>query len=695
MRQAQQRRPRPPRFFSWRTLSALALLLCGCAVLYYLRSLLTFGERLTAGALLAAAILFLLWPYARYLFGPILFYDLVVSARRGRYVLIRCLYVAALMVILFLLYGKWLGLRGGGVLGPGTLARNDLAAFNEEFFERFMAVQYAVIVLLTPGVTAGAIAEEKERRTLEYLMATDLFNHEIVLGKLASRLAYLTLILLTGLPVLSLLQLLGGIEPDLMLAGFAMTALTMFSLAALSLLNSVYATRVRTAIALTYVQAAAYIGLTTLCLWLWGAGKVPFPLRELCAGNIYVALTELLASGMLRRPGGAGTLVAGLPAVLRSYAVFHLLVGGICLFGATVGLRLWARWQASGKTRRAFVIALTQKRLPRVGPRPMLWKETHAEPLIRLGKAAMILITTFVAGLIILGAFVMLALFLWGWWTDRLAESVNVGVRTLGTCLACLMLLGVALRASGAIGGERDRQTLDSLLVTPLEDDTIVMSKWWGSLLSTRKAGYFLLALGVLGVATGGLSILALLLLSMAWAGYAAFVAGLGLWLSLVCRTTLRATIWTVAITLGVSLGHWLLTFCCGPVFLLARTASPTQPSRESVTTLADFQTYALTPPCSLYWLAFSHTELTQGLGELNPYTRQYDEEVGKPVMRLTFCLIGAAGYGITGMCLLLLTRSRFRMMTGRMPVAGVLRRAPPHPRRARAEARKPRTAPE
>ena len=38
----------------------------------------------------------------------------------------------------------------------------------------------------------------------------------------------------------------------------------------------------------------------------------------------------------------------------------------------------------------------------------------------------------------------------------------------------------------------------------------------------------------------------ALLLLLAAWWAYAAFAASLGLWFSLRCRTTLRATVWTL-----------------------------------------------------------------------------------------------------------------------------------------------------
>src|SRR5438105_13980589 len=98
-----------------------------------------------------------------------------------------------------------------------------------------------LVALVAPGYTAGAIAEEKDRRTLEAVLATDLRNREIVLSKLVVRLANLTLMLLTGLPIWALLQFLGGIDPDLVLAGFLATGVTMASLASLSILNSVYA----------------------------------------------------------------------------------------------------------------------------------------------------------------------------------------------------------------------------------------------------------------------------------------------------------------------------------------------------------------------------------------------------------------------------------------------------------------------
>src|SRR5579871_3158497 len=98
-----------------------------------------------------------------------------------------------------------------------------------------------------------------ERNTLYFLLATDLYTREIFLSKYLSRLANMTLLLLTGLPILSVLQFMGGVDADLMLAGFAGTGLTMLGLASVSILMSTLLKRPRDAIALTYLLLIIYI----------------------------------------------------------------------------------------------------------------------------------------------------------------------------------------------------------------------------------------------------------------------------------------------------------------------------------------------------------------------------------------------------------------------------------------------------
>jgi len=152
------------------------------------------------------------------IFGPVLFYDLVRIARRSRYIFIRIAYAALLLLILWATYASFYDRYSNA-----SVPAQEMSKVASTFFFYFLIAQLAVVVLLTPAFTASAIAEEKDRKTLEFLLATDLRNREIVLSKLASRYCNLGLLVLTGLPVLSLAQFMGGVDPDLVLAGFVVT----------------------------------------------------------------------------------------------------------------------------------------------------------------------------------------------------------------------------------------------------------------------------------------------------------------------------------------------------------------------------------------------------------------------------------------------------------------------------------------
>src|SRR5437868_13123263 len=103
-------------------------------------------------------------------------------------------------------------------------------------------------------------------------------------------------------------------------------------------------------------------------------------------------------------------------------------------------------------------------------------------------------------------------------------------VRTCTVVVGCLSLLAVAVRASTTYSGERDRQTLDSLLTTPLDSTTILVAKWLGAVLSVRLAWLWLALIWGVGLALGGLHWLALPGLAAAWLVFAAFEATIGLW---------------------------------------------------------------------------------------------------------------------------------------------------------------------
>lgn len=189
------------------------------------------------------------------IFGPVLFYEIVRSARQGRYFLLRALYATGLFCVL--LWVRWLW--GEEVGRQRTPRPDDLAQLASIFFWIYAVTQFVAVILLTPAFVAGCIADDKERRILDFLLATDLANREIIFGKLVARCGNLLLFLLAGLPVLSLIQFFGGIDPAILLLTAGATMMTMLGLVGVGIVNSVQRRRVRDAILATYMYALAYV----------------------------------------------------------------------------------------------------------------------------------------------------------------------------------------------------------------------------------------------------------------------------------------------------------------------------------------------------------------------------------------------------------------------------------------------------
>jgi ABC-type transport system involved in multi-copper enzyme maturation permease subunit len=507
--------------------------------------------------------------------GPVFFFEMVRTGRQLRNNLIRISYALVIYGLLLFTYILCLifanvAFSNGFVSSrlPSRLMDDFLLAFSAVF----LLLQYIAALLLTPAYLAGAIAEERDRNALDALLATDLRDREIALGIVLPRFIHLLLIFMVGMPIISGLQFLGGVDPNLVIAGYVGFGLTTVSIAALSIVCSLYARQSRSALLRAYGLVFGYFllsGLTWLLIWPLDLGTFPstdtwtspVTVRDIvdwCNAGNGISIAFEMAVGV----GRGRPLHQLLFPALRDYAWFHGMVTILCL--TWVGLRFRAlllapsreavrpaKGQGSGT---AWLFGLNGR--PPVFNRPMYWKEIYVEgapwrPLLRtlrLGIRLAIFATPLLWCIYYYGGFRAFNS------VEEARDLINLWVRWLSFIFGGGMLLAVAIRAAGSVSGERARDTLSGLLATPLTTTAILRSKWIASLLYPRRVAVALALVWVIGLAMGAIHPLAVPCFAACWLIFAGFLAALGLFFSINCKTSHRATFWTVfAICVGLA----------------------------------------------------------------------------------------------------------------------------------------------
>src|SRR5262249_36010280 len=129
----------------------------------------------------------------------------------------------------------------------------------ETAFTDFAWAQGLALLCVIPALVAGVIADEHERKTLHYLLASRLSSAEIVLGKLGARLVHVGPFVALGLPVIALLSLYGGVNPLNVYYVYLGTFVLVLFIAGLSIFISTMARRPREAILVTYGLVAIWL----------------------------------------------------------------------------------------------------------------------------------------------------------------------------------------------------------------------------------------------------------------------------------------------------------------------------------------------------------------------------------------------------------------------------------------------------
>jgi ABC-type transport system involved in multi-copper enzyme maturation permease subunit len=504
-------------------------------------------------------------------FGPVFALDASRVGRRLSTFLVRWAYLLVLASVLGVFFNSWSHRLNApdGRVDPAVLTR-----FAESFFWVYAITQFLAVAVLTPAFTAATITDEKERKTLHFLLVTDLSGREIVFGKLAARVGALFMFVLAGLPVVAIMQFFGGIEPRLLFLVVGMTLMTVVSLSAISVCMSSLVSRTRDAVMLAYGLPAAYLYLSFEGLVLFRRNSEWRGFAEsFAAGNPFFVGDRLdLAFAQ-----------SGIPPVALWYLVFHGVVAvlGFALAAARLRAGTEERGTTGAKPRgapRRFVAWLLGRRTearqhPPVGDAPVLWREVHVDP----GSGSGIVQRLFVFGILVAIVIPLLAilhdtLVMSNYSVGRYRqdewyyfhERIRVWVCAVTGGLGSIMLLRATVRGAAALAGERDRDTWVSLLSTPLSTREILHGKWVGCILGQRGTMYLLAAVWAVGVLTGSVAALTLIPAGVALASYLTAFAWLGLRCSVTARNARVAIARAVPAAIFLGGGYWFfLGFCC------------------------------------------------------------------------------------------------------------------------------------
>ena len=457
-------------------------------------------------------------------------------------------------------------------LGWDRVSIAGAAWFGISTFGMVVGVLALPAISIVCGEVAPSIASERDRKSLDSLLATSLTSAEIVLGMMVTGLARSANWVAATLPLVVLIAIVGGVQPPLVLLSGAALASCVFVAAALAIAASVYAPSRSKAIAVVIGLLIAWLDIPLIVEFLlprvWAGAPRPF----------VHALHWLVDSS----PAGVG-VSAFLPILVpRPFGLIEALARMIAyqVCGGTL-LIFWVIWQLRPASRglydgdwptptRWLWRAIQRRPLPRrpCGGDPLLWNELHSQrassaagqiaagvgQLVGIGVVA--LGTSWFAlpafselaergygparegftvpegnpfARVLLGKLLMPA----GSTAPGQARlEFNVALRQFSALFVMLYVVMVCGTAAMSIIVERECDTWQSLIATSLSPWEILQAKMLAAIWRARGAGLMLITLWTVGLLAGAVHPLGFLNAITGLIVIGAFYAVVGLSLS-------------------------------------------------------------------------------------------------------------------------------------------------------------------
>ncbi len=263
--------------------------------------------------------------------NPVVGRELRVRVRLGRSYLLQAVYLAFLTLITLLAYDS---------IVAEDFKRNPFSAQQalQGFYWTVTTTLITLVVLIVPSLSANAITLERERRTMDLLLATPLTARELLTGKLVGSVALVVLLLALTLPISAVSILLGGTTFAELIETYAMVVLSAMVLSAIALFTSAYAKNSTLAIFWSYLRIGAFLlvlSTETSFQGAWRAvavgGGMGFAGDELVAPiGLLSPFTAPFASGTVLRAFG-WSIPAWLVSLVLCLATTRLLLTGAAI----------------------------------------------------------------------------------------------------------------------------------------------------------------------------------------------------------------------------------------------------------------------------------------------------------------------------------------------------------------------------
>jgi ABC-type transport system involved in multi-copper enzyme maturation permease subunit len=370
----------------------------------------------------------------------------------------------------------------------------DLAFFGAAAFQLLAPMQLAVAMPFAALLVASAVSLEKDRKTFDLLLLTNLSNSDLVLGKLLAGILSVVVVIVATLPLLLIIALLGGVSTSQILRTEAVI-----------LVSALVAGSLGSTVALWREKTFQALAMTVLILVLWlvawevVAAFAPEATSHGKSARFWsIAMSPWQAVMEAARPSfpmnvgreafadpvlwflGASLAFAG---VLNAVAIFRVRVWNPRQELAPRQDGESSRALAGGETeagvRRAATVHSASGRVRPVWDNPILWREVRTWAY---GKRILVIRLAYWAVFLICAAALV----------SRVAAggTPELAIPPAAKPLVALLVVGLILLNALAVTSmtnERDDGTLDLLLVTDISPKEIVLGKLGGAFYNAKE----------------------------------------------------------------------------------------------------------------------------------------------------------------------------------------------------------------